>query len=424
MKMLVAFLFLVLFVPLVVSAFSFETENFSVGSTNVGLSGSVLNSSDYEARSYSEPFYPGSLGDADEYVLSAGFFETNVSFQPLMVVNLLSPPNNAFVKNNASFLYEVVTEDFVYSCNIRVFKDSVLLINDVDLAPVSGIFGPYPLSDGEYTWNVMCMRSLGNTATSLTRTVNMDSTPPVLEIIHPEDDSEPYSNFTFLINETNPSHLIIDVNGVDYVYDYVDGLNVFSPSLSIGNYFYSVLVFDEANNIVSYGPFPVWVNENPVQITGVAFDPNIVYENELQTVVATITGGFSEVVVSLFTNSTGWVNHTVDSFVSPAPLKYFYEINHSVLNRDETLIQKWYVLDDTDTWISSDEYSRVIRRAQSGGNQPIVVDPGRADVIDDVEEVEEEEEFEVDRSFWTWLIVLLVVFFLFFYRRKEEGEKE
>jgi hypothetical protein len=344
----------------VASAFPIETTSFTVAKTNTGLAGDELETSTYEGRMYWEPWQPVGTGETTLYFLSPGYFETISGVSQTITITLLNPTDNTVTNEaNISFSHSATSNGTIESCNLLVWYDSTLTINDTVAYPGAGTYNwsAYPLLEDVYTWRVDCT-SGGNKSNSATNTLTIDRTAPVVTINEPTNTTTPWDEFNFLINEENPDYLEITVNGTTYTYNYTNGTNTYQPLLPEGILDWNLTIYDEAGNNNTYTGMQLYSINIPVSFNNIIFSPSPPWNDVDNTLSAQIGGTFTDVKLSINLDGTGWTNYTILTYTGSGPYNYYYELDQIYYDTGD-----W----DRTTMVRQRQHRRMARKQH---NQP------------------------------------------------------
>lgn len=144
-------------------------------------------------------------------------FLTNI-IASITSITLISPSNNAWTNDNTpSFSFRAISNsDSTFSCHLTVDGSNVVS-NDSVVNNTNTVFTSDILNDGSHRWNITCADSIG-VSTSETRTINIDSQEPQINLISPSDGSSLSSkevSFKFKVTDNLDTSLSCEL--------YVDG---------------------------------------------------------------------------------------------------------------------------------------------------------------------------------------------------------
>lgn len=193
----------------------------------------------------------GNAGDATTRTISLD------TLSPVVDFSTGTENNYANKSQDFVFVNVSVTEDnedrvVFYLYNASGFVDSVVFNDGTHEHTFTS------LSDGTYVYNVSVNDSSGNSNSTLTRTITLDTTSPSvtfgLGVV--SDGSYVSQNFVFVnvsaieSNEKNITFRLYNASGLYDEQTFVDGTRAYNfTGLSDGNYSYNVSVFDYATNI-------------------------------------------------------------------------------------------------------------------------------------------------------------------------------
>ncbi|MFC2135389.1 DUF2341 domain-containing protein, partial [Bacteroidota bacterium] len=126
-------------------------------------------------------------------------------------INLESPDDDVWSSNEVVFRYNA-TDLFstISSCSL-IINGTINQTNSTITESVSQNFSLNNMAGGSYAWNVNCTDSLGNTNSSETRILKIDTISPSVSLDRPEDnlvnDTSQYVNLTFNATVTDNSNL-------------------------------------------------------------------------------------------------------------------------------------------------------------------------------------------------------------------------
>lgn len=166
------------------------------------------------------------------YTSGARVYETD-NAPPLVLLE--SPFNNSEenVTNTVTFSYNVTDQASTVSWCALYVNGSQQQNNSPITEGTTQTFDQF-LSNGDYVWNVMCSDSVGNNNASLqnnlTVNVTVDTSPPVVNIQSPDNNSYETSSTTTVIYTPD------DASGISFCSIYLDGsFNQTNSSMDAGN---------------------------------------------------------------------------------------------------------------------------------------------------------------------------------------------
>jgi hypothetical protein len=318
---------------------------------------------------YWEPWQPSSGAETTLYFLDPGYFGAVTQIAQAVQITLDAPPNNAVTNDaNITFTHTATSNGTIDSCNLLVYYDATLTINDTIAYPGQGTYNwtGYPLPEDEYTWRVACT-SGGETSTSSTYNLAVDRTAPDVTIIQPLNSTTPWEAFEFDINEPYPDYLVITMNGTNYTFNYTNGTNSYTPTLPEGIFEWNITVYDQAGNNVTLTNNPIYVIDVPVTFNNIMFSPNPPWDDQDNQLSVSINGGFTTVVLSINVNGTGWTNYTITSFTGSGPYTYYYDLDETMYEAGDWIAQQWFALDNIPEWQSSNILNVTVKKRTGGG---------------------------------------------------------
>ncbi|RME53523.1 hypothetical protein D6783_01820 [Candidatus Woesearchaeota archaeon] len=114
---------------------------------------------------------------------------------------LQAPANDSFVGNTTvTFTYTPSELNVLDTCTLYGNFTGTWSPNETDTSPTNNANNTFTITiaDGTYLWNVQCNDSLGNAAFSPANyTVNVDTTPPTIQLNEPANNSNQSSPVTF-----------------------------------------------------------------------------------------------------------------------------------------------------------------------------------------------------------------------------------
>jgi len=187
-------------------------------------------------------------------------------------ITLLIPDNNTFdMDGNVTFIYWVNdTDSLISNCSLYI-NETLNQTNTTITEEINQSFSIENVSDGVYEWYISCYDDAGNIGISERRILNVDSAPPIINLISPLNNATiSTSNVTFYYNVSDEmagiSNCSLMINGA------INETNAtitesttqnFSKSLPNGNYNWSIECYDsngwlgtsEIRNITIASPY-------------------------------------------------------------------------------------------------------------------------------------------------------------------------
>ena len=163
---------------------------------------------------------------------STSAVSSNRTFEVLYAdsdITLFTPVNDSSIDDNSV--------DFIFNAsNINGLENVTLYIDDVaNQTNSSGVEGNYsfdvPFVEGNYTWYVLAVSTLGTQTNSTERVFEVLFSSPIINLFTPANDS------SFLVDDINFTLNVSDVRGIINVSLFLDGvLNETNSSGTQGNY--------------------------------------------------------------------------------------------------------------------------------------------------------------------------------------------
>jgi hypothetical protein len=168
------------------------------------------------------------------------------------------------------------------------------------------------LSDGVYTWEAICVDSVGNNGMSLTNTLTIDTTPPAISNITTQPSSPTtYNNSqTYQFNATITDTLnavsttTLKINNT--IYSTTANGNTYTaiiPTLAAGTYYYNWTANDSIGNTNTSTTLTYTVNRATSTINLTTIPQNSTYNTTIN-ITCTQQTGDSGTLISLYRNGT------------------------------------------------------------------------------------------------------------------------
>jgi len=177
------------------------------------------------------------------------------------LVDFVSPTkaNGSNVSQSHVYVNVSVTEANEANITFRIYN-STGEVNSTIYTDGTRTINWTNLSDGTYTYNVTVVDSAGNSNTTSTRTITLDSTSPVISLITPADSTSSTTNaYNFTFNVTDDQtilncSLIFDglvINTLTNVNNSGGTNGMYNSSLSVATHTWSINCTDIAGNVGS-----------------------------------------------------------------------------------------------------------------------------------------------------------------------------
>jgi hypothetical protein len=167
-------------------------------------------------------------------------------------VTLISPANNSYSKGNISFIYYAWDDGSIASCSLYV-NDQLNATNTTIFNGQNNNFTLYDVPETLLNWSVNCTDNLGLSKKSGHHYVNIDNTPPLVSLYHPDGETFPTATgtFNFSVIENSPGDLMcsIMIDGVvaDPYSSASNGTNIRTiSSLAETTSYWNATCYDEA----------------------------------------------------------------------------------------------------------------------------------------------------------------------------------
>lgn len=205
------------------------------------------------------------------------------------VITISSPSSGAYISSNQPNIVFAVTDEAngsgVKIDNLSVRIDGKTITTGITKTAITNGYSvtvtPSTLDDGSHTVTINCNDNDGNSATEKSATFTVDTVPPVLNVISPDDGSITNKNTVVVAGTTNDaasSPVTLTVNG-DKVSVGSDGSFSKTITLSEGENTITVEATDKAGKVSTVTRTVTFDSSTPV-IESIAITPNPVNTSE------------------------------------------------------------------------------------------------------------------------------------------------
>jgi PGF-pre-PGF domain-containing protein len=262
---------------------------------------------------------------------------TNIADAGGPQVTLNAPANNSIIdKQTVTFNFTADDEiDLQFNCTLLIdssYNQTNLTVLDNNLTNFN-----INLTDNTYTWNIECLDSSNNSITSVTRTITIDTLPPIFNIETYNTTLELGNNQTYTVNITNThlSYANFSYNALNQTMtNSSDNYTITFMTFQNGTNIYTVHAYDTVNNQNSTnGTFIVQDTISGPRMTNLQYNATV-NQGENQTIYLWLLNQFDLSSHNITINNTAYIltNNTFYNFTYTWNTTYCGDTNFTIFS--------------------------------------------------------------------------------------------